>query len=255
MLRWFEHHQVYCPSKVMEARPADLGRPFEEVFLSTNDKVRLHGWFFPSVANSSRARLTFLLLHGNAGNISHRLGFCQAWLELGVNVFLFDYRGYGGSDGLPSEAGTYLDAQAAYSWLRAKGFAPGNIIALGKSLGGGIASELALREQLGGIILQSTFTNIPQLGAELFPWLPVRWLSTIKYDTLSKLPRIKVPLLIAHSPDDGLVRYVHATQNFAAANQPKMLLQISGGHTAVLEAGRDEYLRGLGRYLNAYFGK
>src|SRR6266571_756679 len=82
MLRWFEHHQVYCPSKLMEARPEDLCRPFEEVFLTTSDKVRLHGWFFPAAAKSARAHLAFLLLHGNAGNISHRLGFCQAWLEL-----------------------------------------------------------------------------------------------------------------------------------------------------------------------------
>ena len=237
----------------MEASAADLGRPFEEVYFRSSDDVRLHGWFFPADSKSVRSRLVFLLFHGNAGNISHRLEFCQAWLELGVNVLLFDYRGYGCSGGLPSESGTYLDAQAAYQWLRTKGFAPENIIAVGKSLGGGIASELAVRETPGGLILQSTFTNIPQLGAELFPWLPVRWLSTIKYDTLSKLPRIKVPLLIVHSRDDALVRYNHAEKNFAAANEPKLLWQVSGGHNAVIEAGRDDYQRGLNRYLAAYF--
>src|SRR5438105_12507381 len=104
MLRWFEHHQVYCPSKAMEASPADLGHPFEEVFLTTEDGVRLQGWFFPAAPNARRAEVAFLLLHGNVGNISHRLGFCRAWLELGVSVFLFDYRGYGQSQGHPSEA-------------------------------------------------------------------------------------------------------------------------------------------------------
>src|SRR2546426_10468027 len=150
MLHWFEHHQVYCPSKVMEASASDLGRPFEEVDLTTSDHVRLHGWFFPADAGAARARLVFLLLHGNAGNICHRLEFCRAWLGLGVNIFLFDYRGYGCSAGRPSESGTYLDAQAAYQWLQRKGFAPAAIIALGKSLGGGVASELALREKLSG---------------------------------------------------------------------------------------------------------
>src|SRR5580765_3207562 len=156
MLRWFEHHQVYCPSRAMEAGAAVLGTPFEDVLLAASDGVRLHGWFFPANRKARRARLALLLMHGNAGNISHRLEFCRAWLELGLNVLLFDYRGYGQSEGRPGEAGTYLDAQAAYHWLRQKGFAPANIIALGKSLGGGIASELVLREPLGGLILQST---------------------------------------------------------------------------------------------------
>ena len=253
MIRWFEHHQVYCPSRKVEAGAAVLGRPFEEVHLRASDGVQLHGWFFPAEPKATRARLALLLLHGNAGNISHRLGFCGAWLELGLNVFLFDYRGYGRSEGRPSEPGTYLDAQAAYQWLRGKGFAPENIIALGKSLGGGIASELAMRETVCGLILQSTFTSIPAVGGELFPWLPVSLLSTIKYDTLSRLPRIKVPSLIVHSREDALVRFAHAERNFAAANQPKMFLEIAGDHTSVLESGREDYLRGLEQYLGKFF--
>ena len=253
MLHWFEHHQVYCPSRVLEASAADLGRPYEEVELTTRDKVRLHGWFFPAAQGAARDKLVFLLFHGNAGNISHRLGFVEAWLELGVNVFLFDYRGYGRSGGQATEPGTYLDAQAAYEWLLQKRFAPQNIILLGKSLGGGIASELAGREPLGGLILQSTYTSIPDLGSELFPWLPVRWLGSIKYDTHSRLPRIKIPVLILHSRDDKLIRFHHAQGNFAAANKPKMLVEMAGGHTEVLLAGRAEYLRGLERFLEQHF--
>ena len=112
-------------------------------------------------------------------------------LATGVNVFVFDYRGYGRSQGRPSEEGTYRDAQAAYQWLRQKGFPGTNIIAFGESLGGGVAAELAVRETVGGLVLQSTFTSIPDMGAELFPWLPVRWLGTIRYDTRSKLPRLQ----------------------------------------------------------------
>lgn len=255
MFRWFEHSQVYCPSRTLEAAAEVLGRPFEDVALATRDGVGLHGWFFPAARNAPRAQLVLLLLHGNVGNVSHRLDFCRAWLELGLNVFLFDYRGYGRSGGRPTEPGTYLDAQAAYGWLRLKGFPPSQIIALGKSLGGGVASELALREPLGGLILQSTFTSIPDLGVELFPWLPVRWLGSIQYDTLSRLPRIKLPLLVVHSRDDELVRFQHAQNNFAAANEPKMFLEIAGGHTHVLERGREHYLRGLENFFAAHFNR
>ena len=245
MLRWFEHRQVYAPSSGFKAGATELGHPFEDVAFTASDGVRLHGWFFPAAKNSERSSQVLLLLHGNKGNISHRLDFYRAWLETGVNVFAFDYRGFGQSQGRASEAGTYLDAQAAHQWLRQKGFAPAQILALGKSLGGGIASELALREPLGGLILQSTFTSIPDVGSELFPWLPVRRLSRIHYDTLSKLPRIHVPVLVANSRKDRVVGFHHAEKNFAAANEPKLFWEIYGGHTGALEAGRERYLEGL----------
>src|ERR1035437_1336658 len=179
MLRWFEHSQVYHPDRVLTATGAELGRPFEDVRFKASDGVELNGWFFPAGTNSHRPRLAVLVCHGNAGNISHRLDTCAALLPTGVNVFVFDYRGYGRSQGRPSEEGTYRDAQAAYQWLRQKGFAGVNIIAFGESLGGGVAAELAARETVGGLVLQSTFTSIPDMGADLFPWLPVRWLGTI----------------------------------------------------------------------------
>jgi len=253
MIRWFEHRQVYAPSAVQQGKAVDLGRPFEETFFSAKDGVRLHGWFFPADAHSPLADHVILLLHGNAGNISTRLAFYQVWLETGVNVFTFDYRGYGRSQGRPSEEGTYLDGQAAYGWLRQKGFASGNIIALGKSLGGGIASELAVREPLGGLILQSTFTSITEVGSELFPWLPVRWVNTIKYNTHSKLPGIKIPVMVMHSRDDLLIRFHHGQKNFAAANEPKMFWEIQGHHTGVLEASRAHYLEGLNQFLKRVY--
>src|SRR5438093_95446 len=158
MLRWFEHSQVFQPDRVLVATGAELGRPFENVYFKASDGVQLNGWFFPAETNSPQAHLVVLLCHGNAGNISHRLDVCQVLLETGVNVFLFDYRGYGRSSGRPSEEGTYLDAQAAHEWLQRKGFPGKNIIAFGESLGGGIASELAAREPLAGLVLQSTFS-------------------------------------------------------------------------------------------------
>ena len=248
MLRWFEHSQVYLPGRTFDATGAELKRPFENVFFEAADHVRLNGWFFPADTNSSRAALAVLVCHGNAGNISHRLNLFQALLATGVNVFVFDYRGYGRSQGRPSEEGTYQDAQAVYRWLREKGFAGSNIVAYGESLGGGVAAELALREPLGGLILQSTFTSVPDLGAELFPWLPVRWLATIHYDTRTKLPRIKVPILVMHSRTDEIVAFGHSEKNFAAANEPKLFWELSGSHNDSID-DQPRFIAGIEKFL------
>jgi len=253
MLRWFEHSQVYHPDRVLAATGAALGRPFEDVSFKASDGVELNGWFFPAATNSSRARFAALVCHGNAGNISHRLDTCAALLATGVNVFVFDYRGYGRSQGSPDEEGTYRDAQAAYQWLRQKQFAAMNIIAFGESLGGGVAAELAARETLGGLVLQSTFTSIADMGADWFPWLPVRWLGTIHYDTHSKLPRLKVPVLVMHSPGDELIRFRHGQRNFAAANEPKLFWEIKGEHNNPL-ADTQLFIGGLEKFLSLIKG-
>jgi fermentation-respiration switch protein FrsA (DUF1100 family) len=235
MLRWFEHSQVYHPDKTLTATGAELGRPFENVFFKTSDNVELNGWFFPANTNSPRAQMAVLICHGNAGNIGDRLDMCKALLQMGLNVFSFDYRGFGRSHGRPSEEGTYLDAVAAHQWLQAKGFAGTNIIAFGESLGGGVVSELAVRQPLAGLVLQSTFSCVPDIGAELFPWLPVRLISTIKYDTCAKLPRLNVPVLVMHSRSDGLIAFHHAEKNYAIANEPKLFWELTGDHNGMLD--------------------
>ncbi|MGO8929896.1 MAG: alpha/beta hydrolase [Limisphaerales bacterium] len=248
MLRWFEHSQVYHPDRVLTATGAALGRPFEDVRFKASDGIELNGWFFPASTNAHRRHLAILLCHGNAGNISHRLDTCVALLATGANVFVFDYRGYGRSQGRPSEEGTYRDAQAAYQWLRQKGFAGTNIIAFGESLGGAVAVELAVREPIGGLVLQSSFTSITDMGAELFPWLPVRWLGTIHYDTRSKLPRLHIPVLVMHSPTDELVGFHHGQKNFAAANEPKLFWELRGDHNSPL-ADTKHFIAGLEKFL------
>jgi uncharacterized protein len=250
MLRWFEHRQVYHPYAQMEATGRELGRPFEDVYFDTSDGVKLNAWFYPAATNSPRARYVLLLCHGNAGNISHRLQHAAAVLETGAGVFLLDYRGYGRSQGRPNEPGTYLDAQAAHAWLRHRGFAGTNIIAVGESLGGAVATELALREPLGGLVLLSTFTSVPDLAAELFPWLPARWLGHIQYDTVRKLPNVHVPVAVLHSRTDTLVGFHHAERNFAAANEPKSLAELAGDHNDFIELGRKRYVAGLEKLLD-----
>jgi fermentation-respiration switch protein FrsA (DUF1100 family) len=248
-IRRFELSQIYHPWAEWEAPPADLGRPFEDFFVTTSDGVKLSAWFFPAKNDSPRRNKVMLVCHGNGGNISHRLQLTRLLLGTGTAVLLFDYRGYGRSSGKPDEAGTYLDAQAAYQWLRQREFAARDIFAFGESLGGAVVAELALRETIGGLVLQSTFTSIPDVGAELLWWLPVRWLSTIKYDTRAKLPRIKVPVLVMHSREDSLVRFHHAEENFAAANEPKLFQETEGDHNDSLFLEPGLGAKGLEKFL------
>ncbi len=247
MLRWFEYRQVYHPNRLLDGSGAGLGRPFVDVDFKALDGTPLHAWYFPGQTNSARA-FGLIYCHGNGGNISHRTETCEALLETGLSVFLFDYRGYGRSAGRPSEAGTYQDAEAAHQWLLEKGFAASNLIAYGESLGGGVAAELAVRRPLAGLVLQSTFTSIPDIGAELFPWLPVRWLSRIHYHTSSKLPRLHIPVLIMHSRTDELISFKHGERNYSLANEPKLFWEIEGGHNDPL-ANRARYVEGINEFL------
>ena len=247
--RWFEHKNVYHPTRSFDARAEELRRPFEEVEFKTADGLTLHGWFFPSAVSSNGTGAAILYCHGNGGNISHRLPVYRLLMETGAAVFTFDYRGYGRSEGKPGEKGTYLDAEAALDWLLGRGFAPTRIVAFGESLGGGIASELAVRRPIGGLVLQSTFTSIPDVGAELFWWLPVRTLSSIEYDTRNKLPKINVPVVVMHSRDDSLVRYEHAQKNFEAANDPKWLVLLQGDHNDSL-SDREAFRAGIQRLVD-----
>lgn len=246
--RWFERAQIFIPSRSLVASPAELNRPFQDLRLTAEDGVRIQAWFFQADASAPHAGSAILLCHGNAGNLSHRLELFRLLLDVGVSVLAFDYRGYGLSEGRPSEKGTYLDAHTAYRWLREHGFAAERIIALGESLGGAVAAELAWREPLGGLVLQSTFTSIPDIGAELFPWLPVRWLGRIRYDTRSILPQIKVPVCIMHSRSDTLIPFHHAEVNLAQANEPKMLWELAGDHN---DMRPELYRDGIRKFLRS----
>lgn len=247
MLYQFEHSQVYHPTRDAEYTPEDVGRPAEDFWLKTPDNLRLHAWFFAAEKSSPRSRYAMLFCHGNGGNLTSRPGYYRVILETGVNLLTFDYRGYGRSEGHPSEPGTYTDAATAYAWLRARGFAPEHILVWGESLGGGIASHVAATQAVGGLMLQSTFTNIPDIGAEVFPWLPVRLISRIKYDTLSRLPGLTCPVVVMHSRADTTIRFRHGERNFAAAREPKAFVEIQGDHNDPLLANRAAFAAGAER--------
>jgi uncharacterized protein len=247
-LRWFEYRHVYNPSREFHSSGTQLNRPFRDVYFQSGDGTKLNGWFYPADTNSPRRQIAVLICHGNGGNISNFEGLAERLLITGVNVFAFDYRGFGHSEGRPSEEGTYRDTQAAYEWLKQRGFPATNILVYGVSLGGGMASELAVREPVGGVILESTFTSITDMGLELYPWLPVRLVGSIKYDTRHKLPKIKVPVLIMHSRGDDLIPYHQAEENYSAANEPKLLYEVRGSHgsaDAKCTTGMEKFLAAL----------
>jgi fermentation-respiration switch protein FrsA (DUF1100 family) len=246
-LIWFERRNVFQPTSALDASGEEIGFPKEDVWLTASDGVRLHAWYYSGRAGTNG--IAFLLCHGNGGNISHRLDQYDALLRLDVAVLAFDYRGYGRSDGSPGEAGVYRDAEAAHDWLQARGFSAEKIVAHGESLGGGVAAELALRRPVGGLVLQSTFTSVPDLGSEIFPWLPVRTLGRIKLATRDKLPRVRVPVLVLHSRADTIIPFHHGERNFAAANEPKLFHELNGDHNDGLVVDRDAFSRGLGEFI------
>jgi fermentation-respiration switch protein FrsA (DUF1100 family) len=248
--RWFERAQIYHPSTQMAPPPPSMKH--EEVVFPSGDG-QVHGWFFrANETNNNAVPFTVLFCHGNAGNISDRLDYVQIFIDLGLNILLFDYRGYGQSKGRVTEAFSYQDAEAAHDWLvNVKEIPAHKIILYGESLGGGVVSELALRKKCGGMILQSTFASIPAIGKELFPFLPVDLVSTIRYSTIDKLPKISIPVLVMHSKSDRLIGFHHATKNFEAAREPKLLWEISGDHNESISADPEKFIEGLKTFFKS----
>ncbi len=236
------------PSRELAATPAQIGLPYETVHLDTTDGVRLHGWYLPA----DGARGTLLFFHGNAGNISHRLDSLRIFHDLELNVLIFDYRGYGQSEGRPGEEGTHQDALAAWRHLvDARGENPERIVLFGRSMGAALAAWLAARERPGALILESGFTSVPDMAAELYWWLPARRLARLEYATRDYLAAVRAPVLVVHSPDDEIIAYRHGRALYEAAAAPKAFLELKGDHnTGFLESGAD-YLRGLDAFLSA----
>lgn len=218
--------------------------------------MRLHGWYLPAPdgAGAGRGAPALLFLHGNAGNISHRIRSLRLFHELGLAVLIIDYRGYGQSEGRPDEQGLYLDALAGWRHLRdERDVAPADIVVFGRSLGGAVAAWLAARERPGGVILEAAFTSAPDLGRELYPWLPVRRLLRVDYDTRAAVGSIDTPLLIIHGRDDGIVPFAHARRLYEAAAGPRTLLELSGGHNDAFVVSAADYREGVARFLSGLF--
>jgi len=246
LLFLFQRFLIYFPDKTVFFTPNHIYLNYEDIYYQTSDNLSINGWLIP--ADSSK--YVVLFCHGNAGNISHRLESIQIFNRLSLDVFIFDYRGFGKSDGTADEEGTYLDAQGAWEYLVAKkGYDPAQIIIFGRSLGSGIASWLAREKQPGGMILESSFTSLPDLGAKIYPFFPVRLLSRYDYPTIENLKDINCPKLFIHSKGDEIIPFTLGMENFQGASEPKTFLEIQGSHNDGFMVSGEKYMEGIDSFL------
>jgi len=243
-----EERLVFHPVARISRTPQDIGLSFDDVYFVTRDGVRLNGWFVPH----REAKATLLWFHGNAGNISHRLENIRLLHErVKVNIFIFDYRGYGRSEGTVAEDGTYLDGEAAIEYLRSRyGMETKSLILFGRSLGAAVAAEMATRFDNMGVILESPFTSVREMARAMFPFLPVGNFLRIKYDIVEKVRKIRRPLLVLHGDRDEIVPFTQGKMVFAAASHPKKFYTILGaGHNDTYIVGGNPYFQVLEEFI------
>lgn len=251
-----QRKMLYMPRKDLVATPADIGLAYEEVNLKNGLGQRIHAWWLPH----EKPRFTVLFCHGNAGNISHRLETLRIFHQLGLSVLIHDYSGYGLSEGSPSEKATRADTWVAWEWLvEEKGVDPDTVVLFGRSLGGAVVAELVgelTRQGVtpAGCIFESTFTSVPDMGAYVYPWLPVRQLARYRYNSAAVLEQVRVPSLFAHSQEDEIIPYAIGAALYEGYPGPKSFLELRGDHNAgYLEMGED-YVNGLDHFLRELEG-
>ncbi|HZY30845.1 MAG TPA: alpha/beta hydrolase [Candidatus Methylomirabilis sp.] len=245
-----EKRFIFFPYTTIEETPREFGLPYEDIYFMAEDGIKLNGWWIPGTGSA----VTLLWFHGNGGNISHRLESIKLRRDrLGVNIFIFDYREYGRSEGKVSEEGTYRDGNAAVRYLRSRqGLDPAKIVFFGESLGSAVAVEMAVRHGCAALIMESPFLSISAMAKVSFPFLPVGPLLRTKYDTLSKIGKVKAPILIVHGELDEIVPFWQGRRLYEAAPEPKEFYTIRGAHhNDTYLVGGKAYLDALGRFLHS----
>jgi fermentation-respiration switch protein FrsA (DUF1100 family) len=238
---------VYEPIKELPFSPAELGLDFENVAFRTADRLRLHGWFIPANNNSE---FTVLYCHGNGGNMMYFLDTVNFLNSLGLNCFIFDYRGYGSSQGRPSEDGTYFDVRAAYRWLtKTRGIPHSSVIIFGWSLGGAVAAYLATKVRARALVIEGAFTSYADIGAKYYPYMPVRWAARFRYPTVDYVRKAKCPVLIIHSRDDETVPFEFGLRLYDAANDPKEFVELRGPHNDAFLFSAETYKKAWLKWL------
>jgi fermentation-respiration switch protein FrsA (DUF1100 family) len=245
-----DRYFIFFPERNLDRDPGDRGLDFEDVYFTASDGVRLNGWLVPG-----RGDTTLLWLHGNAGNIADRVdNIAEIHDKLGVGVFIFDYRGYGRSEGKPTEEGTHLDATAALEFLRSRGDVdPERLVLFGRSLGCAVAAELASKNDVRGVVLESPFTSIRAMAKRAYPFLPgIGSFVRTRYDTLSKASRIGAPVIVLHGDRDDIAPFDMGVAVFEAAAPPKRFHRIEGaGHNDTYAVGGDAYYAALSAFLDS----
>jgi fermentation-respiration switch protein FrsA (DUF1100 family) len=251
LLRVYESRLIYFPGpeRTLVMPPRSLGLPVQRVEIFTEDNVKLVAWAIPA----QPATASWLLIcHGNAGNLSEfdRPVHYAGLRELGLNLLAFDYRGYGESSGMPSEAGLYRDADAAYRYLREQRGVPANqIIIFGHSLGSAVAIDLASRVPSGGLIVEGAFTSATDRGQELYPYIPVRWIAASRFSSVDKISQVNVPKLFLHATDDEVIPLTHGRRLYEAASPPKTFVELKGTHGDAFDIDSARYFGAIATFL------
>ena len=241
------------PTREIVATPDDIGLEYENLNLSTKDDETINAWYIPAKSSTLRKQKTVLFLHGNAGNISHRLETIKLYNRLELNLLLFDYRGFGISTGKPSEKGTYIDADTVWQYLiGVRKLQAEDIIIVGRSLGGAIAAELAEKVSPAMLVLESTFTSMTEISAKHYPFMPTGWIVKDEYETKLKLKDIHCPIVFIHSKNDEVIPYEHSQYNYSVANEPKLFIDIRGGHANGFLLSKQQYIEGLQQAINKF---
>ena len=247
-----ERFFVFFPTAEVRYTPEDVGLAYEEVFFPTSDGHRLHGWYVPGNSDT-----TLLWFHGNGGNIGYRVEeLALVHARLGVNVFIFDYRGYGKSEGSPSERGIYRDARAALAYLQtrpefASETGPGQIVYFGRSLGAAVAIELAADQPPAGLVLVAPFASLGEMARIAYPFLPLKWLLGNRYNSEARISQLHQPVLIMHGDQDEIVPLSQSEKLLKAANPPKSFQVLPGaGHNDTYSAAGNIYWDTLSEFLS-----
>lgn len=245
-IRFLEQKSLYFPFRKIEVTPKDTGLVYDDISITTKDGIQISAWFIP--AESSRA--TVLFCHGNGGNISHRLEKIRILHDIDLHVFIFDYRGYGTSTGSPSENGLYLDAEAAYDFLvNEKGIPSDEIVGYGESLGGAVVTDLAAKRELGGIIVEGSFTSVRDMAKRILPFIP-RFVYKSNFNSFEKIKDVKEPKLIFHSINDDIVPFDLGEKLFDNAPEPKEFVRIQGGHNDAFLTSRDIFISKIDAFIS-----
>jgi uncharacterized protein len=240
---------VYYPSRQLSADPGNVGLNFQDIVVVAEDNVKLHGWFVPSEG----ANRTMMIFHGNGGNIGDRVPWVRLLHDLGVHVFVFDYRGYGKSEGNPFEEGLYRDARAVYGWwVRERQPRGEKLIIFGESLGGAVAVHLAARVPTAGLILQSTFTSARDMAKTMFPIGLLLPLTGIRFDSEKEIARVACPKFMIHGTRDEIVPFQLGKRLHDVAPHPKLFYSVpEAGHNDLVWVAGAEYSRQMRAFLSS----
>jgi fermentation-respiration switch protein FrsA (DUF1100 family) len=247
----FEEKFIYFPQKYPQGA-YDQARSIpnlRDCWIKTEDSVTIHAWFAPAES----AKATFVISHGNAGNISHRFLLLRSLQRHGYNVLMYDYRGYGRSEGTPSEDGIYKDGLAAYDYtLTLPEVKHGPAFLWGTSLGGAVVIDVATHRQPAGLILESTFTSAKDVARVVYPFLPVQFFMSTRLNSIEKIKTLKVPVLVIHGALDSIIPIGLGRRLFNAANEPKDFYEIpNADHNDTFFIGGDEYFSRIGRFVTS----